>query len=259
LAIKSIKKNLETLRKIYSKHLTVELIAEELSACSPEDNALTIKFQMEKLDFDYYGVAVDGKILGYIIQSELDEGLISEYMHTFQMEDLVSESTSLLELLLILRERHPVFILESNRINKLITVADLQKQPIRMLIFGLISILEMNLVELIMDYYPNEQWKDRLSDNRINEATKIFALRKEKNEGLGLIDCIQLADKGMIVQKTPDLLEKLEFPSRREAKQFFNRIEELRNNTAHSQEYVYSDFNEFLDIIARLERVLGLI
>lgn len=259
MAIKSIGKNLETLREIYSNNLTVGLIAEELSACSPEDDALTTKFIMEKLDFDYYGVAIDGKIIGYIIQSELNEGLISEYMHTFQMEDLVSESTSLLELLLILREKHPVFLLESNRINKLITVADLQKQPIRMLVFGLISILEMNLVELIMEHYPNEQWKERLSPNRINEAMNLFYVRKEKNAGLGLIDCLQLSDKGMIVQKTPDLLKKLELQSRREAKQFFNRIEELRNNTAHSQEYVYNDFNDFLDIVMRIERVLSLI
>ncbi|WP_445486849.1 hypothetical protein [Niallia sp. 03133] len=255
--MKSVKKSLDTLREIYSNNLSVALIAEELLACAPEDNAISIKLHLEKLDFDFYGVERQGKIIGYIIQSELRDGLISDYMHPFKMEEIVSDSTSLIEVLEILRDKHPVFVLERNQIKKLITVADLQKQPIRMLVFGLISMLEMNLVELIKQNYAHEQWKACLNENRIQKAIEIFRMRKNKNEGLGLIDCLQLSDKGEIILKTPSLLDMLGFRSKTEVKQFFKAIEELRNNTAHSQEYVYEDFTDFLDIITRMEKMLS--
>ncbi|WP_147535176.1 hypothetical protein [Bacillus marasmi] len=252
-------KSLHTLRKIYSDNLSVTLIAEDIIYCSITDDATNIKNKMQELDFDYLGVESGGKLVGYIIKDELTDNSISDHVHTFTMANLVSESTPLLELLHILKEQHPVFILEKNQVSKLITVADLQKQPIRMLVFGLISLLEMELVQLIKRTYPDEQWKNCLSEGRIAKVKEVHEMRKEKNEGLALIECLQLSDKGTIIKKTPQLSEQLGFVSKTEVGRFFRSIEELRNNTAHSQEYVYEDFNEFLENINRIEEILNLI
>jgi predicted transcriptional regulator len=259
MTIFHFKKSLDTLRKIYSDNLSVTLIAEELFSCSLEDDAKKVKDSMQEMDFDYYGVHSNGRIIGYIAKHELgDDGLISQYVHSFAMENLVAESTSLIEILQILRDKHPVFVLERNHVKKLITVADLQKQPIRMLVFGLISLLEMKLLDLIKEHYKNDEWKYYLSDGRIEKALQVYETRKDKNVGLGLIECLQLSDKGTIIKKTPMLLEKLEFSSKTELVRFFKSIEDLRNNTAHSQEYVYDDFNDFLDNITRIEKILSL-
>ncbi|MCZ2845227.1 MAG: hypothetical protein O2U61_01815 [Candidatus Bathyarchaeota archaeon] len=223
------------------------------------DDAREIKIIMDKFDFDYYGVEKNGKVVGYIIQSELGEGLISKYVRPFLTEDLISESTSLIELLQILKEKDPIFVLEKNQVRKLITVADLQKQPIRMLVFGLVSLLEMNLLELIKEYYPNEDWKNHISSARLEKANEVYEIRKKKNEGLGLVECLQLSDKGTIIRKTPELFDNLGFQSKGEVNLFFRSIEDLRNNTAHSQKYVYQDFNEFLDKISRVEEILTMI
>ncbi|MGJ7923054.1 hypothetical protein [Neobacillus sp. LXY-4] len=255
----NLNKSLNTLRKIYSDNLSVTLIAEDLISCSLDDDPEAIKRKMEEFDFDYFGVESNGKIIGYIMKQELGDQSISNYVHYFAMEDLVSESTSLIEVLQILKEKHPVFILEKNQVSKLITVADLQKQPIRMLVFGLISLLEMELVQLIMNSYPNEDWKSCLSEGRMTKVVQVHETRKEKNEGLGVIECLQLSDKGTIIKKTPGLLKQLGFVSKTDAAQFFRSIEEMRNNTAHSQEYVYEDFNEFLENINRVEKILDLI
>ncbi|MDE5414194.1 hypothetical protein [Alkalihalobacterium chitinilyticum] len=259
MAIVHFKKSLETLREIYSDNLSVPLIAEELFACPLDGDALEVKQNMEEADFDYYGVENNGKIIGYIVRSELKDGLISNYVHPFEMEDLISESTSLIELLQIFKDKNPVFVLEKNQVKKLLTLADLQKQPIRMLVFGLISLLEMNLLDLIKKSYPDNGWTQCLSEGRIEKAFEVYEKRKQKNEGLGLIECIQLSDKGTIIRKTPQLLNQLEFQSKKEVDRFFSSIEELRNNTAHSQEYVYDDFNDFLDSINRIEKLLRLI
>jgi hypothetical protein len=255
----NLNKSLNTLRKIYSDNLSVTLIAEDIISCSIDDDTEKIKAKMEELDFDYFGVESSGKMIGYIIKHELEDLSISNYVHYFSMEDLVSESTSLIELLQILKEKHPIFILEKNQVCKLITVADLQKQPIRMLVFGLISLLEMELVQLLKKVYPDGEWKSCLSEGRMTKVFQVYETRKLKNEGLGVIECLQLSDKGTIIKKTPHLLEKLGFESKSDVAQFFKSIEELRNNTAHSQEYVYEDFNDFLEDISRVEKILNLI
>lgn len=255
----NLSKSLRTLRQIYSDNLSVSLIAEDIVYCSITDDATVIKTKMEELDFDYFGVESNGKLIGYIVKEELTDTAISNQVHTFTMANLVSESTSLLEILHILKEQCPVFILEKNQVKKLITVADLQKQPIRMLVFGLISLLEMELAQLIKRTYSDEQWKSCLSEGRIVKVREVHETRKEKNEGLALIECLQLSDKGTIIKKTPDLLAKLGFTSKTDVGRFFRVIEELRNNTAHSQEYVYEDFHEFLENINRIERILNLI
>ncbi|WP_318502354.1 hypothetical protein [Bacillus sp. T3] len=155
----NLNKSLNILRKIYSDNLSVTLIAEDLVSCSLEDDTKIIKSKMDELDFDYFGVESGGKLIGYVVKNELGEQSIAEYIRYFAMEDLVSEATSLIELLQILKEKHPVFILEKNQVRKLITVADLQKQPIRMLVFGLISLLEMELVRLIQNSFPGKNGK----------------------------------------------------------------------------------------------------
>ncbi|WP_318502356.1 hypothetical protein [Bacillus sp. T3] len=68
-----------------------------------------------------------------------------------------------------------------------------------------------------------------------------------------------MSDKGTIIKRTPQLLEQLGFVSKTDVGQFFRSVEELRNNTAHAQEYVYEDFNEFLENISRVEKILNLI
>lgn len=254
-----VKKSLDNLQKIYSENLLAPLISEEIFTCFYEDNAEDIKKKMEELDFDFYGVEKDGIVIGYIKKDELKVGMIYQFVHYFDLGDLVSESTSLIDLLKIMKNTNPIFVLEMNKVKKIITISDLQKQPIRMLVFGLISLLEMFLLDLINQEYKDESWKSHLNDDRLHNAIKLYNIRKEKNEGIGLIDCLQLSDKGRIIKNTPELRKLLNFDSNTKLNQFFDGIEKLRNNTAHSQEYVYQDFNEFLDKITRVQELLSVL
>lgn len=155
-------KGYEKLRDIFENSLTVELLAEEMTTCTMDDDALSILKQMEIVDYDIMGVVENGKTIGYVKQAELSDGNIAEYYHSFSAEDLISDSTSVLELLNILQNKDYVFILEQNSVTKIVTVADLHKQPIRMLTFSLISLLEMYLVVAISDLHPNDEWKEKI-------------------------------------------------------------------------------------------------
>ncbi|MGJ7913044.1 hypothetical protein [Neobacillus sp. LXY-1] len=249
-------KGYEKLKVIYEKNLNVDLLSEELYTCQPDNHALKIKNEMHQRDFDVYGVEIKGKIAGFILRDELFEGTVEDFYRPFHSEDLISDSTSLIELLEILRDRKYIFILEKNKVSKIVTIADLHKQPIRMLVFSLISLLEMLLISLIKDVFPDDSWKEHLSDERLVKATEMLQKRMEKNEGLSLLDNIQLGDKGTIIRKTPKLMSQLGFESNSKCREFFKHLEVLRNNTAHAQEEIYHDYQELIDIILQIDRVL---
>ncbi|WP_040209202.1 hypothetical protein [Neobacillus jeddahensis] len=249
-------KGYEKLRAMYEKNLSVDLLAEDIYTCALDDHSLRIKNEMIERDYDVYGVKDKGKITGYILREELFEGRVEDFYRQFRMEDLISDSTSLIELLDFLRERKYVFILEKNKVCKIVTIADLQKQPIRMLAFSLISLLEMLLISLIREACSEDNWKVKLSEDRLGKAEEMLKKRSEKNEALTLLDNIQLGDKGTIVRKTPHLIKQLGFDSTTKCKEFFKNIEVLRNNTAHAQEEIYHDYQELIDIILEIDRVL---
>ncbi|MGM0904506.1 MAG: hypothetical protein ACQEXB_25840 [Bacillota bacterium] len=249
-------KGYEKLRVIYEKNLSVDLLAEDLYQCNLHDSSLIIKQEMTEKDFDIFGVEDHGKVIGYVLREKLTDGKIEDNYQPFHSGDLVSDSTSLIELLEILRNKNYLFILEKNRVTKIVTFADLQKQPIRMLAFSLISLLEMLLISLIKEAYPDESWKEKLSEERLQKAEEMLKFRIEKNEALTLVDNTQLADKGTIVVKTDKLRKQLGFESKTRCKEFFKNIETLRNNTAHAQEEIYHNSEELIDVILELDRVL---
>ncbi|MCM3766188.1 hypothetical protein [Neobacillus niacini] len=101
-----------------------------------------------------------------------------------------------------------------------------------------------------------KSWIPLLLESRLDMAKKLIDARMENNEALTLLDNTQLGDKGTIVQKTLELVEKLGFESKSQCRDFFKKIEKLRNNTAHSQQKIYHDNNEFIALILQIERVI---
>jgi hypothetical protein len=241
---------------IYENNMNVDLIAEPLSTCALHDDALQVQSELRTKDFDIYGVEKGGSLVGYVNQSGLSEGKIEDFYIPFSSDHLISDSTSLIELLDLFQHKDYMFILETNQVNKIVTIADLHKHPIRMLAFSLISLLEMYLTNVIDDYYTDTDWKDHLPESRVKSAEHILNLRLEKNEALTLLDSTQLSDKGQIVRNTPELLKQLGFESKNKCAAFFREIEFLRNNTAHSQEVIYHDDRELIRIMLQLSKVL---
>lgn len=244
------------LKVIYEKNLNVDLLAEKVFTCHLQDKALQIKAIMTDMDYDVFGIEENGKVTGYVLREDLQKGTISDFYKPFRLEDLISDSTSIIELLEIMRERRFLFVLEKNKVSKIVTISDLQKQPIRMLAFSLISLLEMLLIELIREAFPDEGWKDKLSEDRLLKADDMLKKRLEKNEALTLLDNIQLGDKGTIVRKTPALISQLGFETTTQCRDFFKNIELLRNNTAHAQDDIYHDYQDLIEIILDIDHVL---
>lgn len=248
----------KNLRSLYEQNITVNSISETMDTCHLTDDAQMIKNMMVMKDYDVMGVEDHGVVIGYVIRDELTVGICEEYYRSFSPTELVSESTPLIDTLFFLKEKDRVFILEGNSVTKVVTLADLQKPPVRMLLFGLISLLEMHLYRIINDLFPDNTWKKHLSSHRIQLAEELFSLRKSRNEAIQLCDCLQICDKRDIVLNESPLRELLGIESKSKGKTYFKQLEGLRNNLAHAQNLTtQNSWDELFLVLEQTEKLLG--
>jgi len=214
---------------------------------------------MRKRYFDFFGVrsSEDGRVVGYIAAPELKRGLCQQYLNKFDLADLISDSTPLINVLPILRSKQRVFVLSENNISGIITRADLQKPPVRILLFGLVSLLEIHLSYLIQKHYLNDDWKKKLNQKRIAAAEELMQERMERNENLDLIDCLQLCDKRDLVMSHPEIYCILHLASKKSGKKLLNSIRTMRDKLAHSQDIVAgSTWEEIIDLAGKIEQLI---
>ena len=245
------------LRRLFENSVSVQHLSEEFVAVQASSEGSTACKLMKRRGFDTLGVEEEGSVFGYIERSRLEDGPLEGQIEMFHPSELVADSTPLLDVLPILLGKPRVFVLKGNRITEIVTRADLQKAPVRMLIFGLISLLEMSFLGLIRDYYPEDSWKGVLSDGRLRKARDLFELRQQLNEEIDLIDCIQFSDKGTLILKNDKLRAHLGLDPIPDGRRELKRIERLRDKLAHAQDIVQgSSWAEIIKQIELMERLV---
>lgn len=255
----SLKNSYSSLRYLFENDLTVNHIAEEITAINITDSIGQAKYIMREKGFDILGIKENGSVIGYVRKNDLnEESTLGTVTRTFQTGEIVSETTSLIETLFLLKETERIFVLEGNNINKLVTRADIQKVPVRLLLFGLISLLEMNFSSIIRTYLPNDSWKKYLSETRLKKAEILFEDRKRKNQEIDLCDCLQFCDKREIILSDKGLFSLFEFESKNKGKESLRELEDLRDHIAHAQDLMNSfGFNKLIDLVEKMEFLLS--
>lgn len=169
---------------------------------------------------------------------------------------MLADTEPLIAAFEMLRERNQVFVTMLGRVGGVVARADLQKAPVRMWLFGLISLAEMHMQRLIREACPNQSWKCALSAERIDKAEKLFADKKDENLETDLSDCLEWADKTTIFRKTPQLLEAAKLPNKSKPKVFFRQLMLLRNDLAHAGDIIRGQWPELADRAEDAETLL---
>jgi len=215
---------------------------------------------MNKLEFDVMGVHENSSIIGYVNSMDLETGVCIDHMKQFNVSELISESTPIIDCISLFKDNQRLFVLEKNQVTGIITRGDLQKTPIRMHLFGYISLVEMQLQRIIEKEYPHDLWKEYLKSNRIQKAEVLLAKRKIRNESLGLLDCLQFCDKRVIISNIGRLHELMTENDLDSYPDYLRKIEDIRNNIAHSQDIIDgTTWDSFFDIVEKMETILGLL
>lgn len=257
--MKQLKSSIEDLREIFEKGITARHITESL--CSFDESAVAqeVKNILDEKDYDVVGVRTKGVLNGYAYKKDLAEGQLGQYFKNFDPCEVLPDTISISEILKVIIGFNHVFISSFGNVAGIITRGDLQKIPIRMWLFSLISLIEMQMLRIIRDRYPKNSWyKDELiSPGRREKVEKLFDERKKKNEEIDRVDCLQFCDKYTIISKTEDILKKLQYnKKKKEFCTLLKELEELRNKLAHAQDINTADWPNIVDISTAAEEFL---
>lgn len=236
---------------MFGRAVLVEHLMEELITVPVDAGLAAACDKMTALSIDVIG-ATDGggRVVGYFARDGL---------HSFT--GALTTSDSLKDALAALRESARVFVRAMDahaHVVGIVTRADLQKPPFRLYCFGLITLLEMHVLDRIRAHHRDDaSWLPLLSDGRGSKCRELFADRARRGLEISLDECLQLADKRDIVVRTPALRDELGFASNGACKSFFDDVQKIRDDLAHGQQLDGGrTWSEVISRMLEIERVL---
>jgi hypothetical protein len=150
-----------------------------------------------------------------------------------------------------------VFVVIMGEVSGIIMKGDLQKAPVRMWLFGVLSLLEMQFLRLILTVYPQDTWQELISAKRLAKAELLLQERKHRNEAIDLADCLQFSDKRTIVLKSDFLRNALGLPSKEKGEELLKALEHLRDGLAHAQGIITGRWPKLVALAQTAEQLLA--
>ncbi len=197
-------------------------------------------------------VRINGKIQGYLKKEGLKGEVCGDSMCHYTVDQVIKGTDSLRDVIHVLTRHDYCFVSILGEVSGVITRDDINKPQVRMWLFGLVTMIELGVTQLIERTYPEESWISVLSEGRLEKAEKIRTERQRRNLHCQLIDCLQLSDKAGILIHDKKTLELMGFDSGKQAKKVVKELESLRNHLAHAQDIVLHDWAQIARLVNRL-------
>ena len=125
------------------------------------------------------------------------------------------------------------FVVSGREISGLVSLSDLQRLPVRAVLFAIVTHLEIVMADVIrMEFKATDKWLERLPEGRRNHIYCGIEKAKKADAFVESLLFTQFADKVTIIRKSPHLpLQKEKFKSD------LRQIQSLRDNLAHANNY----------------------
>ena len=226
-------------------------IAEPLPSYERQRSAEAARRFMREHELLVMGVRTDACISGYVHFAELTDDTCEDHEHPFTDENVVEDSASLPEVITALETQEYCFVSVLGSVGAVITRYDIDKPPVRMWLFGIVTIMDMYITRKIDDVFPEGSWQEQLAPARLQKAINLRDERMRRHQRSRLVDCLQLSDKARILMQDPGMMEELNFTSKRDGERAIKAFESLRNNLAHVQSVVAYDWETVVALAKR--------
>jgi hypothetical protein len=245
------------LQRLFDDSLLVRHLSSELAYVDEDKPAEEERAIMEKEHFDVKGLRQKGIVWGYVRQVDLKGGKCGDHVKSFAPYQIVASTTPIIDLLPLMNECEQVFVLERTKVNGIVTRADLQKWPVRLLLFGLVSLLEAYMLHSVRKCYPGESFKDALKSKRVTYAENMLAERRKGNVDIDLADCLQMCDKRDLLLKTKVFSDAPCSDNAKNCYDCLKKIEKLRDHLAHAQDLTSAhSWQDIIKLAGNLETCL---
>jgi hypothetical protein len=247
----------DRLQQLFKTGFTAIDIAEPLVLFDAHEAASEVKAVMESQCAHVAGVGRQGEVLGYVRREALKNGICRDHVQKIAPDGVLNQYASYQDVIEVLDLHELCFVSFLGQVAGIIQKKDMTKPSVRMWLFGLITISEMIISDMVERLFPNESWQEKLSEERLAKAQALREERQRKGQDLKLMDCLYLADKARILTKEPSIRQDMGFESRKEAKKAVSQLESLRNSLAHAHDIVTYDWKAIVEMSRRLDRMLS--
>jgi hypothetical protein len=249
--------NVARLSHTFAKSLCARDLAEPLASLD-DSQPITLAVELMRVrNLNVLGVRSAGLVAGWIGAGDLAGSTLSECARKFHREEVLDESASLDVVLGALAASEQVFIEWRGEVAAVITRRDLQKPPLRMWLFGAITVLDANLTWAVGELHPDDSWQSQITPGRLEKAVALRAERQRRGSECALLDCLQIKDKADILMSDSASLAALGLTSRREGDRLTRDIEKLRNHLAHAQELEAGQLATAAKLASFIHSILG--
>ncbi len=238
-----MKKGNQILSQLFQSQITV------LSISEPVVRQTMAKYEAYANEYNFDSVLIEEKGALFVYDKGQSE------VRPVREAEIISESTPIADVFGLLLEHKRLFVMEKTKLNSIVTISDLDKIPIRIWLFGLVSLAEFYIKKLILT--EKIPWVQCLSEERLKAARKLFDDKQKRNEEIDLLHCVQLSDLIDIIRKHDVLLQilGLEKQGKNQMRKLFKDTNKLRDALAHSQESL-PPWETIFEITQFLQRML---
>jgi hypothetical protein len=205
------------------------------------------------------GIRRLGRVVGWIgradLQGEINANGRKLVPRPLDPAMLVGEGASLNEVVGLLGTFPHLLVKTYGQVGGVIERSAIDRPPVRMWLFGLITISEQRVTRLIEELFPAEAWTQQISSGRLSKARELQQLRQSRGQQPSLLDCLQVADKGQIVARSEVLRARTRFHSRSEVERFVQALQDLRNNLAHAQD-ISPNWDVIREVAANVHQIV---
>lgn len=221
--------------------------------CAPDAQAGEVLADSDMRPFDHIPVLDDGRCLGVLRRSEVPEDrTVRDQMLPLHDGMLVAADMPILQFMSLMDDAPYRLVVDGTRVRGIVTRSDLLKLPVRVVVFALVTHLEMIMASVIAAAFgTDEAWLKLLGGKRRDGV--IQKMEKLKGDGLdpSHLACTDFCDKRDILAKE---LKRANIFSSSKAKRFtssLKKIERVRNTLAHAGEYAHdqAELHTFLDTV----------
>lgn len=229
---------------IFTDGLPVRLIATPramLETCR-SDEALPDVVERNTERFDYFPVLdasnTGGRIIGLIDLTDFHDSpapdvSVEKLVQPITEKVLIGANASIIDFVKEADKTHCRLVVSGSQISGLVSLADLQKLPVRAALFAVVTQLEIVMAAAIRRAFAeSEGWLDLLSQERRQKIRDEMAASRQDESFVESILFTQFADKVTVIKKHNDKLS-----SKRSFERDLDRAQRLRNALAHANDY----------------------
>ena len=210
---------------------------------------------MTLAEVEVAGLHEDRVPLGFAEASSLRSEPGEVAPRKFAANQMVAPESSFMEVIEVLTRHDWCFVQSLGAVVGAISRQDIQKPAVRMWLFGILTVAELEFTERIRGKWPDASWSSLLSPQRIDKARQLLAERERRKEKCELIDCLQLADKIEILLSDASELGALGVVTPSAARRVGKQFESLRNSLAHAQRFVEQDWPQIVRLARRVHQL----